>query len=174
MAPFDSPFGFEAVANFRLVAPGVALADGRRLKPDRLYRSAQMDAASAADVLKLEEMSIKTYIDLREPAVDPPTGPAFEYLLPDGWSMAAGQPRRLSCSISEGVQPPMEIRDNLPELADDDPRKPFWDDWMVVAADGARRFVSVHTKSEKPLQNSQPSSCSATTPAACEPTAARS
>ena len=37
------------------------------------------------------------------------------------------------------------IRNNLPQLADDDPVKPFWDEWtVVVSPDRTRRFVSIH------------------------------
>ncbi len=138
------PFGFEQIANFRSVAPSILLPDGRTLKHNHLYRTAQLNAATAVDVEKLREMSIKTYIDLREPAQEPPAGLAFEYLALDGWALEPGVPRRLSCSISDGVQPLPTIRDNLPELADADPVKPFWDEWTVTEADGTRRFVSVH------------------------------
>ena len=145
MAPFASPLGFEQVANFRLVAPTATLADGRRLVPGLLYRTAQLNAAAAADVQKLREIPIMTYIDLRDPQQEPPAGVAFSsYLALDGWPLPPGTPRRLSCSISDGVQPLPAIRDDLPELAADDPVKPFWDEWTQVEDDGTRRFVSVH------------------------------
>ena len=47
-------FGLGQVANFREVAPSAALRGGRRLRPRALFRAAQLNWATAADIRALQ------------------------------------------------------------------------------------------------------------------------
>jgi len=59
-------FDFDGILNFRDFG-GYATACGRRLKPGRLYRSANHHSASDADLRRLRALGLGVIVDLRQP-----------------------------------------------------------------------------------------------------------
>ena len=150
-----SPFGLAQIANFREVAPGTQLLGGQKIRAGSLYRAAQLNYASSADIEILRQLGLKTYIDLREPAHEPAVGAVFDnYFLLDGEEMAPGQPRRLGCAVSEGVAPgPNASYQLLPQLPPTDPRCDLWTEFSEPATPdhpNKRRWVGAMSPNSKP------------------------
>lgn len=140
---WSNPFGLQQIANFRPVAPSAALGSGGTLRANMLYRTAQLNYATSADVVAMKALGLKTYIDLREPATEPAFGLPFdEHFAMDGSTVPPGQPRRLNIPVSLDIVPGGAAGGSdkvLPEVPDSDPRKEFWAEWEI---DG--QFVAPH------------------------------
>jgi protein tyrosine/serine phosphatase len=90
------PFAFEGVRNFRDFGGGLTV-DGRRIRTGRLFRSAHLAEASAADIARLEALGVKLVADLRHPAE--------RMNQPARWPHSAGPP--VICR--QPVQPALQV-----------------------------------------------------------------